>query len=84
MDKQRILLVEDDAQFRQHFAQALERALAAEPLDVTFVEVGSLTEARARLREGGLDAALIDLGCPTGIGWTSLGGTQNHFLHASE
>jgi CheY-like chemotaxis protein len=36
--EKRILLVEDNAQFREDFAQALERALAAETLDVTFVE----------------------------------------------
>jgi CheY-like chemotaxis protein len=59
--EKRILLVEDNAQFRDDFARALERALAAEPLDVVFVEAGSLAEARARLREGGLDAALIDV-----------------------
>jgi CheY-like chemotaxis protein len=68
MEKQRILLVEDNAQFRENFARALERALAAEPLDVTFVEVGSLAEARERLREGGLDAALIDVRLPDGDG----------------
>ena len=68
MEKQRILLVEDNAQFRADFARALERALAAEPLDVVFVEAGSLAEARARLREGGLDAALIDVRLPDGDG----------------
>ena len=66
--EKRLLLVEDNAQFRENFARALERALAAEPLDVTFVEVGSLAEARERLREGGLDAALIDVRLPDGDG----------------
>jgi two-component system, NarL family, response regulator DevR len=66
--EKRILLVEDNAQFRENFARALERALAAEPLDVTFVEAGSLAEARERLREGGLDAALIDVRLPDGDG----------------
>ena len=66
--EKRILLVEDDDQFRENFARALERALAAEPLDVTFVEAGSLAEARVRLREGGLDAALIDVRLPDGDG----------------
>jgi CheY-like chemotaxis protein len=42
--------------------------LAAERLDVTFVESGSMAEARARLREGGLDAALIDVTLPDGNG----------------
>ena len=37
-------------------------------LDVAFVEAGSLAEARARLGEGGLDAALIDVGLPDGDG----------------
>jgi DNA-binding NarL/FixJ family response regulator len=66
--EKRILLVEDNTQFRDDFARALERALAAEPLDVVFVEAGSLAEARARLREGGLDAALIDVRLPDGNG----------------
>ena len=66
--EKRILLVEDNAQFRENFARALERALAAEPLEVTFVEAGSLAEARERLREGGLDAALIDVRLPDGDG----------------
>ena len=66
--EKRILLVEDNAQFRENFARALERALAAGPLDVTFVEAGSLAEARVRLREGGLDAALIDVRLPDGDG----------------
>jgi two-component system, NarL family, response regulator DevR len=63
-----ILLVDDNAQFREDFARALERVLAAESLDVVFVEAGSLAEARARLREGGLDAALIDVRLPDGDG----------------
>jgi CheY-like chemotaxis protein len=66
--EKRILLVEDNDQFRENFARASERALAAEPLDVTFVEAGSLAEARVRLREGGLDAALIDVRLPDGDG----------------
>ena len=66
--QKRILLVEDNVQFREDFARALERALASEPLDVVFVEAGSLAEARARISEGGLDAALIDLRLPDGDG----------------
>jgi CheY-like chemotaxis protein len=68
MEKQRILLVEDNLRFREVFALALRRALAAEWLDVAFVEAGSISEARARLREGGLDAALIDVRLPDGDG----------------
>jgi CheY-like chemotaxis protein len=68
MDKQRILLVEDNARFREDFARALERALADVPLDVVFVEARSLAEARERLREGRLDAALIDVRLPDGDG----------------
>jgi len=64
--EKRILLVEDNAQFRATFARALE--LAAESLEVVFVEAGSLAEARARLSEGGLDAALIDVRPPDGDG----------------
>jgi CheY-like chemotaxis protein len=64
----RILLVEDDARFREAFTRALGQALARERLDVAFVEAGSLAEARTRLREGGLDAALIDVTLPDGNG----------------
>ena len=73
MGKQRILLVEDDARFRENFARALQRAMDAESLDVAFVEAGSLAEARERLREGGLDAALIDVGLPDGDGLDLVG-----------
>ena len=66
--KKRILLVEDDARFREAFARALGEALAPERLGVGFVGAGSLAEARARLLEGGLDAALIDVGLPDGDG----------------
>jgi len=64
----RILFVEDDARFREVFASALGEALASERFEVDFVEVGSLAEARARLREGGLDAAHIDVTMPDGNG----------------
>jgi CheY-like chemotaxis protein len=64
----RILFVEDNTGFREVFTQALGEALAPESLNVTFVEGGSLAEARARLREGGLDAALIDATMPDGNG----------------
>ena len=66
--EKRILLVEDDAQFREVFTSALKLALAPEQLDVGFVEADSLAGARARLREGGLDAALIDVTLPDGNG----------------
>jgi two-component system response regulator DevR len=77
MEKQRILLVEDDARFREDFARALERAMAAEPLDLAFVEAGSLAEARERLREGGLDAALVDVRLPDGDGLDLVGEIHN-------
>ncbi len=67
MDK-RILLVEDDASFREVFRRAIGEALASEYLDVSFVEAGSLAGARVRLREGGLDAALIDVRMTDGDG----------------
>ena len=73
MGKQRILLVEDDARLREVFARALQRAMAAESLDVAFVEAGSLAEARERLRERGLDAALIDVRLPDGNGLDLVG-----------
>src|SRR5215208_694310 len=63
-----ILFVEDNSDFRRAFTQALGEALAPEQLDVAFVEAGSLAEARARLRAGGLDAALIDVTMPDGNG----------------
>jgi len=66
--QKRILLVTDDSQFREDFARALERALAADSLEGTFVEADSLAEARAILREVGLHAALIDVKPPDGGG----------------
>ena len=66
--EKRILFVEDNSGFREVFTQALREALAPEALDVAFVEAGSLAEASARLREGGLDAALIDVTMPDGNG----------------
>ena len=66
--EKRILFVEDDADFREAFALVVEKALAPEQLDVAFVGAGSIAEARSRLREGGLDAALIDVTLPDGNG----------------
>ena len=64
----RILLVEDNEDFREAFAQMLELELAPE-LDVAFAHANSLAEAHALLREeDGLDAALIDIGLPDGDG----------------
>jgi CheY-like chemotaxis protein len=71
--KKRILFVEDDAAFRLVFAYALREALADEGLDVAFVEAGTLAQARARLRESGLDAALIDVTMPDGNGLELVG-----------
>ena len=64
----RILLVEDNTEFRQVFIRALGLALAAEKLDFTFVQSGTMAEARVRLRDGELDAALIDVTLPDGNG----------------
>jgi CheY-like chemotaxis protein len=66
--ERRILFVEDDANFREVFTRLMREALAHERLDVAFVEAGTLAEARTRLREGGLDAALIDVTMPDGDG----------------
>ncbi len=66
--QKRLLLVEDDARFREVFALTTAEALAKERLEVAFVEAGSLAEARARLREGGLDGALINATLPDGDG----------------
>ena len=71
--EKRILLVEDDASFREVFIRAIGEALASEPLDVSFVEAGSLAGARVRLKEGGLDAALIDVTMPDGDGLELVG-----------
>ena len=71
--EKRILLVEDNPSFREVFTRALGQALASEHLEVAFVEAGSLTEARVRLREGGLDAALIDVTMPDGNGLELVG-----------
>jgi hypothetical protein len=46
----RILFVEEDAAFRRGFTHAMREALGDEGLGVSFVEAGSLTEARSRLR----------------------------------
>ena len=71
--ERRILFVEDDANFREVFTRLLREALAPERFDVAFVEAGSAAEARARLREGGLDGALIDITLPDGNGIDLLG-----------
>jgi CheY-like chemotaxis protein len=71
--EKRILLVEDDADFREVLIRALGRAMASEHLVVAFVEAGSLAEARVRLKEGGLDAALIDVTMPDGNGLELVG-----------
>ena len=42
-------------------------------LDVAWVGVGTLSEARERLKEGGLDAALIDVRMPDGDGLDLVG-----------
>jgi CheY-like chemotaxis protein len=68
-----VLFVEDDANFREVFTRLMREALAPEQLDVTFVEAGTLAEARTRLREGGLDAALIDVTMPDGNGLELVG-----------
>ena len=68
MTEKHILLVEDDADFREAFARLVEGALTREQLDVVFVGAGSVSEARSRLGEGGLDAALIDVSLPDGNG----------------
>ena len=68
MIAKRILFVEEDAGFRRVFTHAVREALGDEGFGVAFVEAGSLAEARWRLREGGLDAALIDVTMPDGNG----------------
>jgi CheY-like chemotaxis protein len=75
--ERRILFVEDDANFRELFTRMLREALASERLDVSFVEAGSAAEARARLREGELDAALIDVTMPDGNGLDLVGAINN-------
>jgi|SRR5215208_6036557 len=64
----RILLVEEYVGFRRVFTHAIREALVDEGLGVAFVEAGSLAEAHSRLREGGLDAALIEVTIPDGNG----------------
>ena len=66
--EKRILLVEDNEDFREAFARMLELELGPE-LDVAFAQADSLAEAHALLREDdGLDAALIDIGLLDGDG----------------
>jgi CheY-like chemotaxis protein len=71
----RILFVEDNSGFREAFTQALGEALAHEheQIDVAFVEAGSAAEAHERLREGRLEAALIDITLPEGNGLELVG-----------
>jgi two-component system, NarL family, invasion response regulator UvrY len=69
----RILFVDEDAGFRRVFTHAMREALGDEGFGVSFVEAGSLAEARSRLREGGLDAALIDATMPDGDGLELVG-----------
>jgi DNA-binding NarL/FixJ family response regulator len=78
LEKQRILLVDDDAKFREVFARALGRALVAQSFDVAFVGAGTISEGRALLREGGLDAALIDARLPDGDGLNLVREFNNH------
>ena len=66
--EKRVLFVEDDASFRKVFTRLMREALAPERLDVAFVEAGSAAEARTRLLEDGLDAALIDITLPDANG----------------
>ena len=69
----RILFVEEDAGFGRVFTHAIREALVDEGLGVAFVEAGFLAKARSRLREGGLDAALIDVRLPDGNGLDLVG-----------
>jgi DNA-binding NarL/FixJ family response regulator len=70
----RILFVEEDAGFRRVFTHAMREALGDKGFGVAFVvEAGSLAEARSGLREGGLDAALIDVRLPDGDGLDLVG-----------
>src|SRR5215216_746530 len=64
----RILFVDEDAGFRRVFTHAIREALVDEGVGDAFVEAVSLAEAHTRLREGGLDAALIDVTLPDGNG----------------
>ncbi|MCA9512199.1 MAG: response regulator [Myxococcota bacterium] len=58
----RVLLVEDEAILRRNLARLLERR----GHDV--LAVASIGEARALLREGTVDAAVLDVGLPDGDG----------------
>jgi DNA-binding response OmpR family regulator len=69
----RILFVEEDAGFGRVFTHAMREALGDEGLGVAFVEAGFLAKARSRLKEGGLDAALIDVRLPDGYGLDLVG-----------
>lgn len=60
----RILLVEDNEVDRM----AVERLFEKESLPYTLVFAGTVREARARIREGGLDLVLIDHLLPDGTG----------------
>ena len=63
----RVLLVDDRADFRRAFARLLER----QPDLEVVAAVGSLAEARRKVR--GVDVALLDRGLPDGDGLELLG-----------
>jgi DNA-binding response OmpR family regulator len=75
--QKRVPFVEADADFREVFTSSLGEALAHEQLAVAFVDAGSGAEARERLREGRLDAALIDITLPDGNGLDLVGEINN-------
>lgn len=63
----RVLLVDDNAEFRRAFAGLLER----QPDLEVVAKAGSLAEARQNLR--GVDVALLDRGLPDGDGLELIG-----------
>ena len=63
----RVLLVDDNAEFRRAFAGLLERQPDLEVVGTA----GSLAEARRKLR--GVDVALLDRGLPDGDGLELIG-----------
>jgi DNA-binding NarL/FixJ family response regulator len=73
----RVLLVEDQVDFRRLMAALLRRE---EDLELA-AEAGSLAEARNHAAKTSLDVAVLDLGLPDGNGADLIGELREHNAH---
>ena len=65
MSKKSIMVVDSHDLFRESLARVLEHSLGGE---AEVLQASSIVEARARLMEGAVDLALIDIELPDGTG----------------